>query len=272
MPGVKLSANPAGYKPSFGVGTPRRRNLTMDPHRKPVSISSDTLTEIEEGRAAYRQGIANPGKGVPRQQKETGRPDHAFQAKHVEVDMDLSEAGIKALTNKDRIKQQTVRLRQVFETMDSKHDDAIDAEELEQQLLRLGYTPTKYEAADMIWEVDDEGMGKIKWRQFKSVYNRVRMDDLGKEPRRMYNVMEFMVFDIDNDGSIDLTEVMQLFYQRYGKHALFTEQKDARGVRRQASHDITFPEFVKHDETFYTPSRQIQVSRPPMAVAAAGQG
>jgi hypothetical protein len=96
----------------------------------------------------------------------------------------------------------------------------------------------------------------------------VRADDQGKEPRRLYNVIEFMVFDIDNDGSIDLTEVMQLFYQRYGKHALFSETKDAPGAERKAK-DIDFSEFVKHDESFYTLSRQIADQRRAREAAAA---
>ena len=53
------------------------------------------------------------------------------------------------------------------------------------------------------------------------------------------------MFDIDNDGTIDLEEVMQLFYQRYGKEKLFKDANDAKATK-QTAHDITFTEFVKH--------------------------
>ena len=43
-----------GYKPSFGGDTPRRRNLTIDVQRKPVSISAETMADIEQIRAVYR--------------------------------------------------------------------------------------------------------------------------------------------------------------------------------------------------------------------------
>ena len=93
------------------------------------------------------------------------------------------------------------------------------------------------------------------------------------------------MFDIDNDGTIDLEEVMQLFYQRYGKEKLFKDANDAKATK-QTAHDISFTEFVKHgpsppdrppchppgacsdsccvlgsDEQFYTVSRQITDSK-----------
>lgn len=263
---------PSGYQPSFGDGTPRRRNLTFDPQRKPVSISASTLSEIEQIRAKYRaqneaNGHSGAGSAKAAIERSTGRDPLSFTRKYNDVNMDMTEEGLRALSTKDRLKQQTTMLRQVFRTMDTDKDGQIGEKDLESQLVRLGYVPEPGEVRDMIWEVDDDGDGGINWREFKSIYQRVRADGQGKEPRRLYNVIEFMVFDIDNDGSIDLTEVMQLFYQRYGKHALFSETKDAQGAERKAK-DITFPEFVKHDESFYTLTRQIADQRREREMAA----
>jgi calmodulin len=318
------------YTPSFGSGTPRRRNwvhanrravavsgdpgsitlkprsiaghrrnYTFDPHRKPVSVSADTLADIERIQASYRSGFseASGGRGGavggaggaaaggvgglsgrPRG-ANTGRHPLSFRGKHQSVSMDFSKDGLRDLTEKDRRKQQNVMLREVFRKIDSKGDGVIDPEELEEQLILLGYEPARGEAADMIWEVDDRVAGNVTWRQFKGVYQRVRDDGRqagrrlrgadsggddaglsafdGKEPRRLYNVIEFMIFDIDNDGAIDLTEVMHLFYQRYGSTELFKDRGDIKNGNKQAAHDITFPEFVKHDESFYTKSRQL---------------
>jgi calmodulin len=265
---------PGGYKPSFGDGTPRRRNLTFDPQRKPVSVSADTLSEIEQIRATYRaqteaSGPSGSGGAKVSIERATGRDPLSFTRHYKDVNMDMTKEGIRALSTKDRLKQQTSVLRQVFRTMDADKDGQIDEVDLETQLIRLGYVPEPGEVHDMIWEVDDDGDGKINWREFKAIYQRVRDDELGKEPRRLYNVMEFMVFDTDNDGSIDLAEVMQLFYLRYGKDKLFSETKDAPGTERRAK-DITFPEFVKHDESFYTLSRQIADQRREREAAAAG--
>ena len=219
LPAVSV-AGPGGYKPSFGdPNSPRRRNLTIDSFRRPVNISAETAADIEQIRAKYRQSIAEPGSRVliGKGDQTTARELFSFRRKHQSVDMDMTEPGLRALTAQDRVKQQVSRLRTVFNTIDTKNDGKVDPEELENQLLRLGYAPQPGEARDMIWEVDDDGNGAIKWRQFRKLYSRVREDNDGREPRRLYNVIEFMVFDIDNDGSIDLTEVMQLFYQRYGK-------------------------------------------------------
>ena len=264
---------PGGYQPSFGGGTPRRRNLTFDPQRKPVSVSASTLSEIEQIRATYRaqtDAIGPIGVGSAKSALDRGsaRDPLSFTRQYKGVAMDMSQAGLRALSMKDRLKQQTSMLRQVFQTLDVDKDGSVGEKDLETHLVRLGYIPEPGEVRDMIWEVDDDGDGGINWREFKSVYQRVRADDQGKEPRRLYNVIEFMVFDIDNDGTIDLTEVMQLFYQRYGRHALFSGAKDAQGADYKPE-DIDFPEFVKHDESFYTISRQIADQRRAREASAA---
>ena len=191
-----------GYKPSFGGDTPRRRNLTIDVQRKPVSISAETMADIEQIRAVYRAsttentgsrcalrraarpgsalglppcaplwlcsgpaaplsaragpspltlGAASPGPRGPAEslrtalicraalpvappspdalrparsggvkvEKSTGRNAFSFVRKAKPVDMDLSAAGIRSLTTKDRQKTQYASLRKVFKKMDS---------------------------------------------------------------------------------------------------------------------------------------------------------
>ena len=171
-------------------------------------------------------------------EKSTGRNAFSFVRKAKPVDMDLSAAGIRSLTTKDRQKTQYASLRKVFKKMDSdgvrpspsppcfrrlsarwlgasraprrqtcrprrcaqderRAKGYVDCADLERELVRLGYVPEPGEVRDMIWEVDDDGDGKINWREFKSIYQRVRDDDLGKEPRRMYNVIEFMASQTD---------------------------------------------------------------------------
>ena len=246
------------YQPSFGrLGTPRRRNVTVDFQHKPINVSADTIGDIVQVQAAYRAGTMEDEEkgGLPAREQRSRNP-LSFKRRATGVNMDLSDDGLRALATKDRKKQQIAHLKTVFGTLDENNDGFIDAKELAHRLQLLGYVPDPGEAQDIIWEVDDDCDGKVNWREFKSVYQRVRDDMKGIEPRRLFNVMEFMIFDIDNSGTIDLAEVMQLFYQRYGKQQLFSMQTDAKGVSRHYQ-DITFLEFVKHDQSFYRASRHL---------------
>lgn len=81
----------------------------------------------------------------------------------------------------------------------------------------LGYTLKEAEAALWIWEVDDDADGRIDWDEFRTLFFRVRDDQTGYEPRKFFNVVEFLMFDKNNVGSIDLDECMSLLYQRFSK-------------------------------------------------------
>ena len=85
------------------------------------------------------------------------------------------------------------------------------------QLEFLGYTVRPSEAALTIWEVDDDADGQIDWDEFKSMFYRIRDDASGYEPRKLFNVVEFIMHDKNHNGHIDLDEAITILYQRYGK-------------------------------------------------------
>ena len=106
-----------------------------------------------------------------------------------------------------RTKQQKLDLRSVFERVDVKKDSRIDAEELAAQFRALDYHPEPGEAQDIIWEVDDDHDGVLTWTEFQQVYERMKTDSYGREPRRLYNFIEFCLFDLDKSGLVGLNEV-----------------------------------------------------------------
>ena len=44
----------------------------------------------------------------------------------------------------------------------------------------------------------------------------------GYEPRRLFNIVEFMMNDRDGSGSVSVEEAMQILYLRFGKGLLYT--------------------------------------------------
>ena len=58
------------------------------------------------------------------------------------------------------------------------------------------------------------------------MFYRIRDDQTGCEPRKLFNVVEFLMHDKNYNGSIDLDEAQQLLYQRYGKEAVDEKVKE----------------------------------------------
>jgi calmodulin len=89
----------------------------------------------------------------------------------------------------------------------------------------LGYKPRKQteygvsEVEDIIWEVDEDANGYIDWENFVQMYIRCRKDKSGKEPTRLYNLIEFMVCDKDGGGTMSEDECMEILFHRFGSRA-----------------------------------------------------
>ena len=57
--------------------------------------------------------------------------------------------------------------------------------------------------------------------------NNIRLR-AGLEPSGLFNMVQFMMFDEDNSGSVTVDETMTMIYQRYGKDNLLKVSKQIR--------------------------------------------
>ena len=57
----------------------------------------------------------------------------------------------------------------------------------------------------------------MDWEEFKGMFYRIRDDQTGYEPRKLFNVVEFIMHDKNFTGSIDLDEAVTILYARFGK-------------------------------------------------------
>lgn len=108
----------------------------------------------------------------------------------------------------------------------------ISAESLHNGLKKLKYKCRRKDVEDMLWEVDEDCDGYVTWVEFEALFFRVRNDQSGWEPRRLFNVLEFMMYDKDSSGSIDLDECMEILYQRFGKEDLEKRVEQVPDVSR----------------------------------------
>ena len=263
IPPVADIISPRGPAASFSPsGSPRSMRYSFLKGQHTHFLSSDTMNDIAAshvrkegalGGADTEHGDSAEEDEAAMKRRADNRNEFEFSRKYKPAVLDLSPSAVKKSALASRHNDAKVDLQTVFHRIDMKGDGKIDAEEVEALLKGLGYDPEAGEVEDIIWEVDDDCDGVLNWEEFQSLYYRVGKDEHGKEPRRMYTIIEYCLFDIDGRGCVEIKEVMEMFYKRYGRIAELAE-KDKTG-------SITFRQFVKRDTAFYTLSRQIEDSR-----------
>ncbi len=75
----------------------------------------------------------------------------------------------------------------------------------------------------MIWEVDDDLDGMISRKEFDTMYLRCIDDDFGLEPWKFYNLVQFKMFDKENQSKVTVEDTLQILFVRYGRDGLNDE-------------------------------------------------
>ncbi len=94
------------------------------------------------------------------------------------------------------------------------------------------------------------------------MFYRVRQDTSGWEPRRLFNVVEFMMHDKDCSGTIDMDECMEILFRRFGKDLLESKVKEFMDQDEDESKDITFTEFLQMDRRTFRSDRGPEAPSP----------
>ena len=71
----------------------------------------------------------------------------------------------------------------------------------------------------------------VDWDEFRTMFYRVRDDQTGCEPRRLFNIVDFLMLDKNHTGAVDLDECIPLLYQRFGKD---TVESNLAAMRAEA--------------------------------------
>lgn len=174
-------------------------------------------------------------------------------------------------------------LRRAFDFLDRKKDGKIDEDDLTQVFMSLQHRTKKGEINDMIWEVDEDCDNAVNWKawlvwchmrlrrgsfvycfsptlcgaraasitgivmlqEFQVMYHRCRNDIAGTEPRRLFNVAEFVMNDKQGLGTVSMENAMQIMYLRYGRHDLDAQLQDIFGTSDlNSGKTLTLTEFL----------------------------
>ena len=113
----------------------------------------------------------------------------------------------------------------------------------------LGLRPSKSEVEQIIWEVDDDLDGKVSKAEYQTMYKRCISDKDDLEPRKMFNLVQFLMYDKTFKGRVTVEETLQILFVRHGRKNLDEEIKAIFGEeeRKQDSSEeqsITYSEYV----------------------------
>ena len=130
-----------------------------------------------------------------------------------------------------------------------KHEASVSWMDIATVLLKLGLNPSRSECKLIVWEVDDDLDEHINWNEFKNMYKRCIMKNSELEPRKLYNLVMFLMYDSKEfKGSVTVEETLQILFVRNGRdqldleiQAIFGEdQKNIDGVEKS----INYKDFL----------------------------
>ena len=132
---------------------------------------------------------------------------------------------------------------------DQNHKDKIGENDVAQALIKLGCKPTRSQVKIIIWEVDDDLDGFVSHEEFITMYKRCISDKTDLEPRKLFNLVQFLMYDKDNRCKVTIEETLQILFVRHGRaklddeiEAIFgKEEKNPDGSEKA----ITYSEYVE---------------------------
>ena len=186
----------------------------------------------------------------------------------------LSNASLCVQEQQEQLRQKNEReyLRRVFQRIHAGGDKAkevpmrkgkvhhLDAPCVKSYLRSIGYEPSAGEVEKLIWEIDDDGDGKLSWKEFEETHLRLVHYNFDNpngayEPRGFFNLIEFSLLDKDGSGDVDATEVIAVFYRRYGKAGAL-KKLDMLVEQQALEQTITFTDFLQADNKMREAARR----------------
>jgi Ca2+-binding EF-hand superfamily protein len=138
------------------------------------------------------------------------------------------------LTNKENVSQVEIDcLKKVFAWMDAKKDNKLDWSEISDVLIKLGRKTPKLDIELWIWEVDDDLDQYVSFEEFLTMYQRCISDMTGLEPRNLFNLVQFLMYDKEFTGKISVEQTLQILFVRHGREKLDDEIKEIFGEQQK---------------------------------------
>lgn len=75
----------------------------------------------------------------------------------------------------------------------------------------------KHEIDLMIWENDENLDQYIDYNEYEKMYKRCIIDEKEEEPKKLYYLIQFLMYDKEKKGYIIEEDTLEILYIRYGQ-------------------------------------------------------
>ena len=151
-----------------------------------------------------------------------------------------------------RLDVEIAALREKVSALEERSDGKISDVDIAEAMKTLGKRCTKIEIADMIWEVDENLDECIDWDEMRIMFQRNISDRSGLEPAKLYNLVQFMIFDQDENGLVSVDETTNMLYERFGRTKMELKLKELFGSDMKETGtqggEINFPQYLERVE------------------------
>lgn len=192
-------------------------NGSKDPASTPITPKV-TSNELKELKRVFRQ-LCYFAEKAPKKEKlkelqeqlmDMQRPNHGYG----NDDFRRKNDSIEDLEAKIRI------LEDEIGEIESRPEQHIRPQDTGIAMKSLGKRLSKREVQDLMWEVDEKADGVLDWEEFKLMFDRNVHDTSGLEPSSFYHLVQFMIYDRDNNGKVSIDETMNMLYGRLGREKM----------------------------------------------------
>ena len=149
--------------------------------------------------------------------------ERLFSLRQRITELEGSDAGVSKTQAQHEIqclREEEAKLVKELQAIRSRPEQHIRAQDTAAALKTLGRRATKREIMDMMWEVDEKLDNVVDWDEFKIMFERNIRDNTGLEPASFYHLVQFMIYDRDENGLVSLDETMHLLYARIGREKM----------------------------------------------------
>ena len=133
------------------------------------------------------------------------------------------EMGIKIIKNQSQgrdteasleIQKNIDNLKKELSELENKNQRLISSKDVYEMLKELKQKTNIKDVEEMIWEVDEDLDGYLNWSEFRLMYNRNLMDKTGLEPSKMFYLVQFLIYDKNENNRVSVDETMNMLYAR----------------------------------------------------------
>ena len=194
----------------FGTGKVNDEGLPVDRSWVPAALLEDTSSSMRLIQDFFAQPTGGGMRGIDQEvsihfhaMKEPQRAVNRKKTKIVSAEasklwsiykapLQLPIGAPKGLKARDFLR--------AHRSLDQHGDGLVRPADIREMALRLRLRLSVDEAAEMLWEADDDHTGALDVQDLVQLYFRVCTDPTGFEPRRLFNLLEFLLFSAPSES------------------------------------------------------------------------